>query len=200
MDLIYDTETTGFPNFKAPSSAPDQPHLVQLACILAEGDYIDHTWSTIVKCPIPVDPSAFAVHGISMERSQEEGIDLIDALGIFGGMMYKADRVIAHNTNFDTKIMKIAFAKAGIDSIVLMRKKRFCTMFSLTNHLKLPSPSGRGYKWPKLIEAYTALVDSEGFQNAHQADADALACFKVLRAIEENPEIELKQVGKVLEG
>jgi len=200
MDLIYDTETTGFPNFKAPSSAPDQPHLVQLACVMADGDYIEHTWSTIVKCPVPVDPGAFAVHGIDQLTSQEEGMELSSALDIFESLLEKADRVIAHNTNFDTKIMKIAFAKAGIDPIVLMRKKRFCTMFTLTNHLKLPSPSGRGYKWPKLIEAYTALVDSEGFQNAHQADADALACFKILRAIEENPEIELKQVGKVLDG
>ena len=163
---------------------------------------MERTWSTIVKCPIPVDPGAFAVHGISMERSQAEGMELYHAVEIFCDFLEKADRVICHNTNFDTKIMKIAFAKANptVDPIILMRKRRYCTMFSLTKHMELPSPSGRGYKWPKLDEAYRHYIDPAGFPNAHQADADAMACFKVLRVIEGNETMELKQIGKVEEG
>ena len=200
MDLIYDTETTGFPNFKASSSDPDQPHLIQLACVLADRDYIEYTWSTIIKCPVEVPEGAAAVHGITKEISQEQGMELSHAVDIFYGLLDKADRVICHNTNFDTKIMKIAFHRGGIDPIALMRKPRFCTMFTLTNHMQLPSPYGRGYKWPKLEEAYKHYVDPAGFPNAHQADADALACFKILRVIEGNDEMELKQIGKVEEG
>lgn len=200
MDLIYDTETTGFPNFKASSSDPDQPHLVQLACVLMDRDYIEYTWSTIVKCPIPIPEGAFEVHGIDMQRSQDEGMDLYHAADIFVDLLAKADRVICHNTNFDTKIMKIAFARADINPSCLMRKRRYCTMFTLTNHMKLPSPSGRGNKWPKLDEAYRHYIDPEGFPNAHQADADAMACAKLVQMIEKNPAIELKQIGKVEPG
>jgi len=31
--LFYDTETTGLPDFKAPSDAPHQPRIIQLAVI-----------------------------------------------------------------------------------------------------------------------------------------------------------------------
>jgi DNA polymerase III subunit epsilon len=50
MLLFFDTETTGLPDFRAPSDAPQQPHLVQLACILAtdEGETLER-WQTIVK-------------------------------------------------------------------------------------------------------------------------------------------------------
>ncbi len=39
-------------------------------------------------------------------------------------------------------------------------------------------------KWPKLQEAYKALVNSDGFTGAHSADADAKACLEILRALE----------------
>ena len=35
---VYDTETTGLPDFKAPSESEHQPHIVQLACALVDLD------------------------------------------------------------------------------------------------------------------------------------------------------------------
>ena len=36
LALFYDTETTGLPDFKAPSEAQHQPHIVQLAALLVD--------------------------------------------------------------------------------------------------------------------------------------------------------------------
>ena len=35
-----------------------------------------------------------------------------------------------------------------------------------------------------MMEAYRALIDPEGFDAAHTADADAMACWEVLRELE----------------
>nr|WP_299241463.1 hypothetical protein [uncultured Halomonas sp.] len=36
--LFFDTETTGLPDWKVPSDSEHQPHLVQLAAVLADDD------------------------------------------------------------------------------------------------------------------------------------------------------------------
>lgn len=38
MILVYDTETTGLPDWQQPSEAPQQPHIVELAALLYDTD------------------------------------------------------------------------------------------------------------------------------------------------------------------
>ncbi len=91
--------------------------------------------------------------------------------------------MVCHNVNFDIKIMSYAYYRAGIVN-TLIDYRKVCTMKTATPVLKIPSVRG-GYKWPKLQETYQALVDEAGFESAHTADADAMACWKILRALEE---------------
>lgn len=183
IDLIFDTETTGFPHWKSPADDPRQPYLVQLAVVMAKGDELMVTWDTIIKCPIDIPKEAADVHGITRERSQAEGIDLKEAISKFDRLLLTADRVVCHNVNFDIKIMSYAYCRTGIVN-TLMDFRKVCTMKTATPVLKIPSARG-GYKWPKLQETYRVLVDEAGFEAAHSADADAMACWKVLRALEE---------------
>ncbi len=182
LDIIFDTETTGFPLWKAPVDDPRQPHLVQLAVIMAKGDEVVHKWDCIVKSPIEIPEAAANVHGITTERSVVEGIDLYVAVSTFEDLLLSADRAVCHNAAFDFLIMKSAYHRTGIHRQALSKILRVCTMKTSTPLLKLPGK--RGYKWPKMMEAYKALVDPEGFGDAHSADADALACWKVLRELE----------------
>ena len=109
IDIIFDTETTGFPLWKSPSEDPRQPHLVQLAALVAKGDELIYKWDSIIKCPIEIPKAAADVHGTTTERSQEEGIELFSAITKFDGLLRTADRAVCHNTNFDFKIMKYAY-------------------------------------------------------------------------------------------
>ena len=190
IDLIFDTETTGFPFWKAPANDPRQPHLVQLAVIVAKGDELLLKWDTIVKCPIEIPEGAANVHGITTARSQEEGVELEEALKKFTRLLFEVDRVVAHNYNFDSKIMSYAYCRADPVSLMYFtRLPHVCTMQTATPVLKLAGK--RGYKWPKMMEAYELLVDSAGLSDAHTADADTMACWKVLRALEKKG-VELK--------
>lgn len=184
ITVVFDTETSGFPNWSKPDSDPAQPHLVQLAVVVADGDGVMVKWDTIVKCPFSatIAPGAEAVHGISADRSRREGIDLKEAIAKFDGYVQMADRVVCHNAKFDFKIMGAAYYRAGVPISMLITLPRVCTMLTATPVLKIHS--NRGYKWPKLQEVYKTLVDEKGFDAAHSADADTFACWEVLCALE----------------
>lgn len=86
MILFFDTETTGIPDFKARSSDPSQPHLVQLA-LLTVGDNQIAPTETAVMIIRPdgwvITPELTAIHGISHERAMDEGIAEHEAVGMF---------------------------------------------------------------------------------------------------------------------
>ena len=187
MDLIFDTETTGFALFKSPASDPKQPHLVQLAVILADGPKLIQEWNTIVALPpdAVMNEGAEKVHGISVERSRSEGLPLLEVIKKFTAFLIRSDRVFCHNTKFDSTVIRAAYYRAGISDDYFNSTKQFCTMLSSKNPLKIPHPKGwNTYKWPTLQEAYKLLVDEDGFGSAHSADADTMACWKVLVELE----------------
>ena len=182
MFLFFDTETTGFPDDKAPVTALKQPHILQLAAIL-DGDE-QRTFSSInliinAGCG-EVPPDAAKVHGISKAIYEKFGVSRITALAAFHGLVTAADVLIGHNIEFDLKMLKIAYARAGkVEKFTseVASKSQFCTMQSTTDIVKIPGR--RGYKWPKLQEAYKALVNPQGFEGAHDAMADVKACRQV---------------------
>ena len=182
MFLFFDTETTGFPNNKAPIDDPNQPHVVQLAVMLdGEGKKTFSAINLIINAGCgEVPEGAFKVHGISKAIYEKFGVSYITALAAFHGLVEKADILIGHNIEYDMKMLKIAYArlgKAGKFASEVASKSQFCTMQSTTNIVKIPK--GGGYKWPKLQEAYKALIDPGGFEGAHDALADVKACREI---------------------
>ncbi|MEJ6520298.1 3'-5' exonuclease [Shewanella bicestrii] len=84
MSLIlpFDTETTGLPDWKSPSEADYQPHLVQLAALLVNDKFeIVKELDVIIKPNGWVIPDEVAaIHGITTERAMDEGIPEQEAL------------------------------------------------------------------------------------------------------------------------
>jgi DNA polymerase III epsilon subunit-like protein len=176
MYLFFDTETTGIPrNYKVPASdLRNWPRLVQIAWLLADEDANEVESAEYIAKPdgftIPRD--ATKIHGITTEMALQNGVDLNSILTAIAPSIKSADLLVAHNMQFDEKILGAEFLRAGHPNL-LESKKRKCTMQASTNYCHLPGPYG--YKWPTLQELHMKLF-SQSFKGEHQALVDVRAC------------------------
>lgn len=184
--LVFDTETTGVWDFKAPFTAPHQPHLVQLGITLEDLG----TGRVEASVDIMVKPEDWVIseevtkiHGVSHERAATFGTYHANACWMFRDLCCQADVLVAHNIDFDIRIMQRALWVAGIEPISLDRAPKRCTMKSATAICKIPQKNGRGgVKWPTLSEAIRFFYNEE-LEGAHNAMVDVMACRRVHQAL-----------------
>ena len=186
--LIFDTETNG--KREKNSSLAMEPAITQIAAVL----YLGRRPVAHLSCFVhPLDgmgkPAAipteqfFIDAGITQETVDAVGRPLKTGLAEFNQMIKVADRLIAHNMQFDDPITRGNYMRLSAPQREYWDTPKFCTMKTLEPILKLPGKYG--YKFPSLDESYRALVDPMGFEGAHDAMADVEACTKVLWAIED---------------
>jgi DNA polymerase III epsilon subunit-like protein len=184
MYLFFDTETTGLPrNYQAPlDDFLNWPRLVQIAWSLYDAD--GHHWESqnyIIKPDGFVIPEEAAkIHRITQERAQKEGQPLRGALEHFLRDVKSARYLVAHNIDFDEKIVGSELLRAKLDNPVAVADK-ICTMKSSVQFCRIPSDRG-GYKWPNLTELYQCLFQT-GFPEAHDAAWDVRACAECFFAL-----------------
>lgn len=190
MVLTFDTETNGLPkNWKAKVTEVDAwPRLAQIAYSTSDlktGELFKG-YQTLIKpdgWTIPTveelrksgskDPDFFVNNNMSTERCQDEGIEVYEALEIIRDDLFNSSVMVAHNMNFDEKILGAEFirAKMKVGRIV----PRVCTKEVSTAYCKLPPYRYGKYKWPTLMELYVKLFGKE-FEGAHDAADDETAC------------------------
>lgn len=194
--LGYDTETTGFPDWKAPSDAEQQPHLVQLAaCLIDAGTRkIIQSMDVIIKPEgwvIPEDVTE--IHGITTEHAMDVGIRESLALEMLLALWSASSRRVGHNESFDAKMIRIATKrymdedtqeqwKAG-ESVCTCRLAR--DVCQLPPSEKMLAKGQTAFKLPNLTEAYRHFFNRD-FHNAHTAMADVQACMDVYFALEDH--------------
>ena len=181
MYLFFDTETTGLPkSWKAPvSDLGNWPHIVQIAWAFFDENGIrialhDH----IIKPEGFVIPeSATAIHGISTERALREGRPVTEVLKEFSGAVRGAMCLIAHNMDFDEKMVGVELLRQEMPDVLqsVPAHQKICTMTNSTGYCKIPGPYGN--KWPKLSELHIKLFDVD-FEDQHNAASDVLCCAK----------------------
>lgn len=199
LHLVYDTETTGFPNWNQPSDSEGQPHLVQLAAHLVDLDSrsIVQTLDTVIRpegWEIPEEVSK--IHGITTEYATAVGVPEDKAVSFFASM-WKGRPRIAHNESFDARIIRIALKRYfGMYEDVIERWKNsdaHCTAVLSTPVCNLPATekmkaAGRHHaKTPNLGEAYKHFT-GENLVGAHRAIVDVDACLQVWWALQDNKE------------
>ena len=185
--LFFDTETTGLPDWGKPSDADHQPHLTQVAGILCR----DHKVLTSVNMMVKPDgwkipDDLVKLTGITNEDAAAFGFPEPMVYGIISSLMRSADLIVAHNTPFDMRIIRIASKRYGLDGEADQLKAipRECTMRQSSAIMKM-APTDKmkdaGFtkpKPPKLTEAYKHFFGKE-LDGAHNAMVDVNACRRI---------------------
>jgi len=183
--LFFDTETSDLPrSWKAPASDVDNwPRIVQLAWVVCDAG--GNTTGSQVRLVQPVGfdiaPGAIRTHGISTEFARDNGEPLVPVLHDFAADVRAADVLVAHNMDFDEKIVAAEYIRAGLENPMEGKVLR-CTMRGSTEFCRLPG--NYGYKWPQLSELYSVLF-GQPFDGAHDAGADCRACMKCYFRLQE---------------
>lgn len=186
--LFFDTETTGLPDFKAPSEAPQQPHIVQLAACLVDLD----TRQTIASMDVIIRPDGWtipdevsAIHGITTEHAIEFGVPESMAVSMFMDL-WRGRLRVAHNEQFDARILRIALLRFEDPETADKWKagQADCTARLATPICKIPptpkmvAAGFNKFKTANLGEAYRHFTGKE-LENAHSAMADVMGCMEV---------------------
>jgi len=181
--IFFDTETTGLPNWKEKSDSECQPHLVQLAAIVADLDTREILQSmNVIINPLEwtIPQETIDIHGITNEIANQVGIPEIQAIDMFMSMQQGSLR-IAHNVTFDNRIIRIGckryFPDIISDEAWKDKSNYYCTY---QNFKKLIGGKG-GHK---LIDAYKHFTSKE-LVGAHNAWTDTKACMDVYWGLRE---------------
>lgn len=188
MLLFFDTETTGKVDFRMPPDHPTQPHLVQLAAILADDDGSERATLSVIVEPdgYEIPAEAAAIHGIDTATAKRCGVPLTAAVWPFVCLRSQARRVVAHNIDFDAMVIEAALARMPKRNYHPGPRDAYCTMKAATEAVGIlhQNPrNDRDFKWPKLEECIRHFY-GEDFSTAHDALADVRACIRVYQALQ----------------
>lgn len=179
MKLFFDTETTGLVNWSVPF---DQQtiRMVQLGMILTDNDL-----NTLQEVGLIIYPDNYAIpeqasniHGITTDIARFCGISSEMACNLFHKLSQKASMYIGHNIKFDKAV--IASEMRCHSPIKYQEQVTYCTMLESTSICKLKGT--RGYKWPKLSEAYQYFFN-ETLHDAHDALTDVRATVRIYKEL-----------------
>jgi len=172
--LVFDTETTGLPLRGARENELEKwsgCRLVQIAWELFKDDKRESAECyTIIPDGYTIPESASKIHGITTEMASRDGKSMFYALMKFHYALSKADVLVAHNIEFDYKLVAAEYFRLlGRVPDKLQQVRQVCTMKRWTK------PGGR---WPKLGVLYTELFGRPA-ENCHQADTDVRYCAEI---------------------
>lgn len=190
MYLIFDTETSGLPDFKKPADAPGQPRMCSIAAKLVNDSGIEcgslHAlirpdgWDDEVKSKAR---QAFAVNGLSYEKLMDEGRSMVGVLAELTELEDACQGIAAYGIAFDMKMLRGERRRLNLADRYGYRPD-FCIM---QGSRKLHKFS----KTPTLYDVWGAFFGEE-LQNAHDALVDVNAAVRVFNHLRKAGVVEWK--------
>lgn len=212
--LIFDTETTGLPedSYASFHDSAKWPHIIQLSYIMINTktkeilEYVDR----IVKLDpsVIISPESIAVHQITREKSESNGIPIKEVLNEFVQTIQTADVIVGHNIIFDKRIITVELYRHDMKNCFYNRNgaiSEYCTMKRTTELCAIPrvnKKTGETYnKFPTLSELHTKLFGNDP-KGTHNAIADVMICLRCYVMLECNYDVSsddnVKMVFKML--
>jgi DNA polymerase III epsilon subunit-like protein len=176
--LFFDTETTGKAGKNAnPVDPNDWPDIMQIAwAVYYENGELAWERCHLIKPPIGgwqnLQQEALAIHGLTVEYCQANGVHIVEALRDFKQAIDGADRIVAHNMGFDRPVVRSAMMREKVTPERNPRRQFVCTMLSAVGLCRLPGKYKGQYKWPKLSELHQHLFGCQSTEPAHDALGD----------------------------
>lgn len=191
--VVYDTETTGLVR-GTDYTDPNMPFLASIAAIL----YDEETHRIVASINSMIQPDGWImpedaglVNGLTTEALQQLGVPASVLLPACIALMFKANLRVAHNVDFDSKVIAAALwrhiIKEDSEETAHATVKKwlalpsYCTMQESKNIVNALDKRGK-IKYPKLTEAYKFFFDRE-LDRAHSANADAVAALEIYLAL-----------------
>ena len=200
--LVFDTEATGLPKTKIinPDALHLWPHIVQFSYLIYDTELNDViiVGDNIVKvgAGINIPAESTAIHGITNQMSQTEGVSLSQALQGFFRDLQTADRLVGHNISFDINLVIVELLRmiynpasnSGADVSanknnlhqIANFKNTYCTLQESIDlcAIKAVTKLGKEYnKFPKLIELHQKLFRTIP-NNLHNSLTDILVTLR----------------------
>jgi DNA polymerase-3 subunit alpha/DNA polymerase-3 subunit epsilon len=173
--LILDVETNGFGAFQ-----PPKQRIVQISWITCE----DEERNYFIKGARFISPDV--PHTITVDFLNSQGIEFDEALKVFLQDLEYTDKIVAHNVDFDVGCLLNELDIRGYSKSVrnkITEVPTYCTMKNSVEFCHLPKTglgaAYPGWKWPKLSEAYSAILMKPVPPGLH----DSLQDCRVLREI-----------------
>tara|TARA_Y100000813_G_scaffold194955_1_gene176028 strand:- start:94 stop:756 length:663 start_codon:yes stop_codon:yes gene_type:complete len=186
--IVFDTETTGLP--KNRKSNPQNTELFPYVCQLSWLVYDDNVGkivkvvNKIIKLPdgVIIPEVCVNIHGITNEMMREKGENMKDVLMEFTKDWMDSQILIAHNLDFDNKVLQAEYYRNNlINWLGRHRKIEYCTMKYGKKFTSIWRPSkfsnNMYQKPPKLVELHVELFKEEP-KNLHNALIDVYVCFR----------------------
>lgn len=195
--LAYDTETTGIIR-GSDYTNPTNPFLASIAMLLFDSDTnkIVSSFNAAVKPDGWTMPEeAGRVNGLTDEYLNTFGIPATIVIPTVIALATKADLLIAHNVEFDTKVVASALWRHLLtenqtenhEAIAApvnlwLSLPTYCTMKESKEIVGAKNKRG-ALKYPKLTEAYEFFFNRP-LNRAHSANADAVAVLEIYIALQ----------------
>jgi len=214
--LVFDTETTGLPTEQNASitDSAKWPYIIQLSFIVFDTgskEILEYSDSIIqLDASVNISPGSIAIHQITAQRSQTEGIPIQVALANLADNMSEADVIVGHNIMFDKRILMVELARNKMKNCLYRNGVAipdYCTMHRTTGLCKLPAINKitgelyANYKYPTLSELHNQLFCRKP-RGTHNAIADVMICLRCYIMLTEKYDIasddEVKLVFRAL--
>lgn len=199
--IFLDFETTGLPinQNSDHKELKNWPYIVQASWIISDSEENQgiKEFDFILKPEkFKVPKESKLIHGISNKIARSDGKNRKTILSHISVALKTTKYIVAHNTEFDIKVLRSEFYRNDIhdpfEKFDDYFEKKFiiCTMTSTTHYCQIPRKAG-GYKYPSLLELYTKLFNEDP-ENLHNSKYDSLYTMKCFWRLYEKGIVELR--------